>query len=233
MYRDRVYETSTTTGTGSFTLAGAVTGYQTFSAAFGTNQAYYLISNSGALAEWEVGSFTVSTTTLARVAGNVLSGSSGAGTLVSFTAGTKNVYNVIPASALVSMLPTAILSTVRTSVYQDVAAVNCAGIIASGNCNSNTSWTMPNGNWWSWTGVTSVARANPSGYDFVGGTTTVNTALTQVNVTVNGSYSLYQAQIGYDVYQRSVKNCNCGSFNCYSNCNCACACNCACCGGGG
>jgi hypothetical protein len=30
--KDRVNETSTTTGTGTFTLAGAVTGFQTFAA---------------------------------------------------------------------------------------------------------------------------------------------------------------------------------------------------------
>ena len=43
---DRVKETSTTTGTGTFTLAGAVTGFETFLAAIGnTNTTYYAIVN--------------------------------------------------------------------------------------------------------------------------------------------------------------------------------------------
>ena len=42
--KDRVQETSTTTGTGTFTLSGAVTGYQTFSSAIGNaNTTYYAI----------------------------------------------------------------------------------------------------------------------------------------------------------------------------------------------
>ncbi len=102
MYRDRVYETSTSTGTGSFTLAGAVTGYRTFSAAFGATGAYYIIVNRDAPGEWEIGSYTVSGATLARLAGNVLAGSSGAGTLVSFSSGTKDVYNAPPASRMIA-----------------------------------------------------------------------------------------------------------------------------------
>jgi hypothetical protein len=42
---DRVRETSTTTGTGTFTLSGAVLGFETFSNAIGnTNTTYYAIS---------------------------------------------------------------------------------------------------------------------------------------------------------------------------------------------
>ena len=44
---DRVKETSTTTGTGTFSLAGAVTGFETFVAGIGTtNTAYYAIINT-------------------------------------------------------------------------------------------------------------------------------------------------------------------------------------------
>ena len=46
--KDRVKETSTTTGTGTFTLAGEVLGFETFSTAIGnTNTTYYAISSNG------------------------------------------------------------------------------------------------------------------------------------------------------------------------------------------
>jgi hypothetical protein len=91
--KDRVRETSTTTGTGTFTLAGALTGFQTFSSAIGnTNTTYYTITNG---AEWETGIGTVGAGTLART--TVLE-SSNAGAAVTFTAGTKDVFCTYPAS---------------------------------------------------------------------------------------------------------------------------------------
>ena len=55
---DRVKETSTTTGTGTLSLAGAVTGFETFSSAIGNgNTTYYAIVNSNG--EFEVGLGTV------------------------------------------------------------------------------------------------------------------------------------------------------------------------------
>jgi len=90
--KDRVRETSTTTGTGTLTLAGAVTGFQTFSSAIGnTNTTYYTITNGS---EWEAGIGTVGAGTLART--TVLS-SSNAGSAVTFSAGTKDVFCSYPA----------------------------------------------------------------------------------------------------------------------------------------
>lgn len=92
---DRVRETSATTGTGTITLAGAVYGYQSFSAVGNGNQTYYTIydQTSGA---WEVGigTYTLSGTTLSRT--TVLASSNG-GSLVSFGAGTKDVFVDYPA----------------------------------------------------------------------------------------------------------------------------------------
>jgi hypothetical protein len=94
MLADRVKETSTTTGTGALTLAGAATGYQTFTAAFALNDVFGYCIEGGA--EWEVGrGYLSGTTTLVR--DRVLS-SSNAGALVSFSAGTKNVFCTQPAS---------------------------------------------------------------------------------------------------------------------------------------
>ena len=96
---DRVQETTTTTGTGSVTLLGAVTGYQTFAAVGNGNQTYYCIADQGG-ANWEVGIGTYSTTgpTLART--TVLS-SSNSGSLVTFGAGTKTVFITYPSEVSV------------------------------------------------------------------------------------------------------------------------------------
>jgi hypothetical protein len=91
---DRVKETSTTTGTGTFTLDGAVSGFETFSSAIGnTNTTYYAIVNSNG--EFEVGLGTVGAGTLART--TVIS-SSNSDSAVDFAAGTKNVFVTLPAS---------------------------------------------------------------------------------------------------------------------------------------
>jgi hypothetical protein len=92
---DRVKETTTTTGTGTVTLAGASTGFQSFSAIGDANTTYYTIAGQSG-SEWEVGigTYTSSGTTLART--TVIS-SSNAGSLVNFSAGTKDVFVTYPA----------------------------------------------------------------------------------------------------------------------------------------
>ena len=94
---DRVQETTTTTGTGTVTLAGAASGFQSFSAVGNGNSTYYTITGG---TEWEVGigTYTSSGTTLSRT--TVLS-SSNSGSLVNFSAGTKNVFVTYPASVAV------------------------------------------------------------------------------------------------------------------------------------
>jgi hypothetical protein len=97
---DRVKETSTTTGTGSVTLAGAVAGFQSFAVVGDTNTTYYCIAGQ-TTSEWEVGVGTYSTTgpTLART--TVLA-SSNSGSAVNFSAGTKDVFLTYAADRSVS-----------------------------------------------------------------------------------------------------------------------------------
>ena len=92
---DRVKETTTTTGTGTVTLLGASTGYQSFSVIGNGNTTYYTIAGQTG-SEWEVGigTYTSSGTTLART--TVLSSSNG-GSAVNFSAGTKDVFVSYPA----------------------------------------------------------------------------------------------------------------------------------------
>lgn len=97
--KDRVKESTTTTGTGTVTLAGAATGYQSFSAIGDTNSTYYTIAAQTGT-EWEVGigTYTASGTTLSR--DSVLA-SSNSGSLVDFSAGTKDVFCDYPAGRAV------------------------------------------------------------------------------------------------------------------------------------
>lgn len=94
LFADRVKETATTTGTGDITLAGAVAQFETFTANFATNDKFYyaIVGQTGT--EWEVGQGHLSgATTLVRA---VVLQSSNADALVSFSAGTKDVFVTIP-----------------------------------------------------------------------------------------------------------------------------------------
>ena len=97
---DRVKESSTSTGTGTLTLGGAVSGFQSFATIGNGNQCYYTIVHNS-LDEWEVGvgTYTVSGTTLSR--DTVLDSSSG-GAKVSFSVGNKEVFVTYPADRSVS-----------------------------------------------------------------------------------------------------------------------------------
>lgn len=97
--KDRVKETTTTTGTGTVTLAGAVTGFQSFSVIGNANTTYYVIVDSAAGA-WEVGvgTYTASGTTLSR---DTILESSNSGSAVNFGAGSKDVFVSYPAERAV------------------------------------------------------------------------------------------------------------------------------------
>ena len=129
--KDRVQETSTTTGTGTITLAGAVSGFQSFSVIGNANTTYYAIVGG---TQWEVGlgTYTSSGTTLSR--DTVLASSTGS--KINFSAGTKNVFVTYPADE---------------SVYQDATNTAYAPQFAASNgLNVNngtigTSYTFPTG----------------------------------------------------------------------------------------
>ena len=91
--KDRVKETTTTTSTGTYTLAGAVTGYQAFSVVGDGNTTYYTVTDG---TNWEVGigTYTLSGTTLSR---DTILASSNSGNAVSWGAGSKDVFLTYPA----------------------------------------------------------------------------------------------------------------------------------------
>jgi hypothetical protein len=101
--KDRVKETTTTTGTGTITLDGAAVGFQAFSAIGDGNQTYYTIND---VTDYEVGigTYTASGTTLSR---DVILESSNSGSAVNWGAGVKDVFVTYPAEKASVTFPAA------------------------------------------------------------------------------------------------------------------------------
>jgi len=137
---DRVRESSTTTGTGTITLAGAAFGYQSFAVVGDGNTTYYTIYDPTS-GDWEVGigTYTASGTTLSRT--TVLA-SSNAGSLVSFGAGAKDVFVTYPSERSVYR-DSANTYTVQQAF--DALTANTAGI-GTATLTAGTVSTTPTGN---------------------------------------------------------------------------------------
>ena len=127
--KDRVKETSTTTGTGTLTLAGAVAGFQAFSVLGDGNTTYYTIVSG---TDWEVGigTYTSSGTTLSR---DTVLESSNAGSKITL-AGTSDVFCTYPAEKAV------VQDETNTAYVPQIAASN--GVSLTKN-NISSSFTIP------------------------------------------------------------------------------------------
>jgi hypothetical protein len=95
--KDRVKETTTTTGTGTYTLAGAVSGFEAFSEVGNGNTTFYCCTD-GTDFEIGVGTYTASGTTLART---TILQSSNSDSAVNWTAGTRTVFCTLPAGKII------------------------------------------------------------------------------------------------------------------------------------
>jgi len=202
---DRVKETTTTTGTGTITLAGAVSGFQSFSAVGNGNTTYYAIVGQGS-SEWEIGlgTYTSSGTTLSR--DTVLSSSAGAPTKTNFSSGTKDVFvtypadrsvfsdgtNIVPETAAI-LLPSSggtgqssltannVILGNGTSAVQFVAPGTSGNVLTS----NGTTWTSAaaGGGFPSGTAMLFVQTAAPTGW--TKSTTHDNKALRVVSGTAS------------------------------------------------
>ena len=164
--KDRVQETTTTTGTGTFTLDGAVTQFQTFSTAIGNgNTTYYAVYTAGGT-QWEVGIGTVGAGTLSR--DTILASSTGS--KISFTAGTKYVFCDYPADISVYS------SNNSSATSGQVLKSNGAGVAPSWQNDSNGT-------------VTSVALSSTA--DVISITGSPVTSSGTIAVNFNGLTSQY------------------------------------------
>lgn len=134
---DRVKETTTTTGTGTVTLAGAEAGFQSFAAVGDGNTTYYAIVDSG-VGDWEVGlgTYTASGTTLSR---DTVISSSNAGSAVSFSAGSKDVFVTYPSDKAVyeDASGNVGIGTSSPGTKFEVAAPSSSGAVSNGIAVTN------------------------------------------------------------------------------------------------
>ena len=97
VFADRVRETTSTAGTGTFSLLGAVSSCQSFAAIGNGNTTYYTAVNQVGT-EWEVGLGTYNAGTITR---DTILSSSNSGAIVNFSAGTKDIFCDYPAGKAV------------------------------------------------------------------------------------------------------------------------------------
>ena len=92
---DRIKETTTTTGTGTYNLGGAVTGFETFTTNLSNSDTTYYCCTDGTDFEVGLGTFTSSGTTLART---TILASSNSNNAVSWSSGTRTIFCTLPAA---------------------------------------------------------------------------------------------------------------------------------------
>jgi len=91
---DRVKETTTTTGTGTYSLAGAVAGFQTFVAGYGTgNRCTYCVEDG---TNWEINEGIITDATPDTLTRTKFLASS-TGSAINWSAGTRNIFSVYAA----------------------------------------------------------------------------------------------------------------------------------------
>ena len=144
--KDRVKETSTTTGTGTLTLGGAASGFQSFSVIGDGNKTYYAIVDS-ATGDWEVGlgTYTSSGTTLSR---DFVLESSNSGSAVDFAANVKDVFVTYPAERAViggmGYVENSAIITVSSTINAGNNAISAGPVTVA----DGVSVTIPSGSRW-------------------------------------------------------------------------------------
>ena len=158
---DRVKETTTTTGTGTLSLAGVVAGFQSFVAGVGTtNTTYYAITDS-ATGDWEVGIGTVTSGSPNTLSRDTVLESSNSDNLVNFGAGQKLVICTQPAEKAVYLDASDQLVIDGTSVTATAAELNYVdGVTSAIQTQLNAKAPINNA---TFTGTTAIPTADIDG----------------------------------------------------------------------
>jgi hypothetical protein len=184
--KDRVKETTTTTGTGAVSLDGETGGFQDFSSAIGnTNTTYYAIVHQS-LDEWEVGIGTYGSASNNLTRTTLLSSSTGSA--VNFSAGTKDVFVTLPASQVVHTSASPSFENVSIS-----GTLTVGGIVSVGGSLVGTSATFDDKvsvSALAVTGITSI------GGSLVGTSATFSNHVSSSTLAVTGITSIGGSLVG-------------------------------------
>ena len=156
---NRVKETTATTGTGTLTLAGAVSGFQAFNSALSNGDTTYYAITEASTGAWEVGLGTfTATSSLART---TIYASSNSGSAINLTAGDAEVFITLPASKTLLENQTITLSgdlsgSGTTSINAQIASnvVGANELNVSGNGTVGQALTSDGDGTFSWTTIT-------------------------------------------------------------------------------
>lgn len=185
---DRVKETTATTGTGTYTLAGAETGFESFASIGDGNTTYYCVTD-GTDFEVGVGTYTASGTTLARTA---ILQSSNSDAAVNWSAGNKTAFVTQPAEKAVYLDAAGSIAAFNGSNLTDLNASNLAtGTVANARLDAQlqdvAGLSVADGNFIVGDGANFVAESGATARTSLGLGTAATTASTDYATAAQGS----------------------------------------------
>ena len=201
---DRVQETSTTSGTGTLTLSGAVVGFQDFSTAIGNGNTTFYTIYDPTVYDWEVGIGTVGAGTLART--TVLSNSSGTTSPISFAGNAKFVFCTYPAEKSINYDADGVATIGEVLGYADTGIIGSfASTVAGYNqvvvqnkssaTNASTNFNVSNdvgtsGSNYAELGINSSTFVGTGSFN-IAGASYVASASTDLTLGTYGAYSIH------------------------------------------
>lgn len=191
--KDRAKETTTTTGTGTYTLAGAVDGFESFAGVGDGNTTYYACTDG---TDWEVGvgTYTASGTTLART---TILESSNSDAAVNWSAGEKNIFITQPSEKAVFLdgsddIALSSNDITGTGNINITGTVTASGEVQGGSLDINGVGDI-SGNLTLGGTVDATSTSSDAFFFRSSNATTTNFYLTNTNATTNNTANLYFA----------------------------------------